>query len=95
MDKLWFRAKRYGLGWYPVTWQGWAVVLMYVFSITALATYMNNHEHSVSDFLMSFFPILYIQTVFLIIICYAKGEKPGWRWGNVNKDGASENKNGN
>ena len=25
--QLWFRAKSYGWGWTPITWQGWAVLL--------------------------------------------------------------------
>lgn len=79
--RLWFRAKRFGYGWYPCTWQGWAILLMYVFAITADVVFMNNHSHSVSDMLMNWFPRFYILTVFLIIICDAKGEKATWRWG--------------
>ncbi len=86
--KLWFRAKRYGWGWYPVTWQGWAVLLMYVFVLVSNVIYLNHHEHSVSDFLMQFFPQTFILTVFLIIICEAKGEKAGWRWAGRLEDNA-------
>jgi hypothetical protein len=25
-EKLWFRAKRYGWGWTPTSWQGWLVM---------------------------------------------------------------------
>ena len=50
--KLWFRAKRYGWGWYPCSWQGWAVLAMYVFALLSNALYTNNHEFSNSDFLM-------------------------------------------
>lgn len=79
--KLWFKAKRYGWGWYPCTWQGWAVLLMFVFVLFVNTTYLNNHAHSNSDFLTQFFPQTYVLTVFLIIICAATGEKPRWRWG--------------
>ena len=89
-NPLWFRAKRFGWGWYPVTWQGWAIILMYVFVLFANTRYINNHEFSNSDFLMQFFPQTYILTVFLIIICYTTGEKPRWRWGC--KDSESGNK---
>jgi isopentenyldiphosphate isomerase len=91
--KLWFRAKQYGWGWYPVTWQGWAVILMYVFAVIAVTTFVDNHTHSNSDALMGFFPVVYIMTVFLIIICYATGEKPGWRWGSEKYDVLDENGN--
>ena len=80
-QKLWFKAKRYGYGWYQVTWQGWAVLGMYVFAMTSDAVFVGNHANSVSDFLLSFFPRLFILTVFLIIICDAKGEPARWRWG--------------
>ena len=82
----WFKAKRYGFGWYPITWQGWAIVLMYAFSLFASGNYINNHEFSNSDFLMQFFPQFFILTVFLIIICEEKGEKAGWRWGKSKEE---------
>jgi hypothetical protein len=84
-ENKWFKAKKYGYGWYPATWQGWAVLLMYVFSLAANLIFVNNHSHSVSDFLMTFFPQAYIMTVFLIIICSATGEEAKWRWGDEEK----------
>ena len=87
MDKkLWFRAKRFGWGWYPCSWQGWAILAMYVFVIFANIVYVNNHELSGSDFFMQFFPSTYILTVFLIIICYTTGEKPSWNWSFKRKE---------
>jgi uncharacterized membrane protein YhaH (DUF805 family) len=80
--KLWFKAKSYGWGWTPCTWQGWAIIAMYIFAIISNVIFVNNHVGSSSDFLMQFFPNVYILTVFLIIICYLSGEKPAWRWGN-------------
>ncbi len=78
---LWFRAKRYGYGWYPSSWQGWAVLVMYLFAVTWDFLALDGQSHSVSDTLIGFFPHFYILTVFLIIICEAKGEKAKWRWG--------------
>jgi hypothetical protein len=80
-EKKWFRPKRYGYGWFPISWQGWAVLLMYVFVLLTDAVHMNNTSHSISDFVMNFFPRVYILTVFLIIICEAKGGRARWRWG--------------
>jgi uncharacterized membrane protein YhaH (DUF805 family) len=87
-EKLWFKSKRYGWGWTPCSWQGWAIIAMYVFVILSNVIYLNNHEFSNSDFLMQFFPGTYILTVFLIIICYKTGETPRWRWGE--KDGSDK-----
>ena len=78
--KLWFKAKRYGWGWYPCSWQGWAILAMYLFVVISDVIFIDRHSHSVSGSLMNFFPHVYILTVFLIIICSATGEKAGWRW---------------
>ena len=81
---LWFKAKTFGWGWYPSTWQGWGVLFLYLFAVISNVVFVNNHVHSNSDFLIQFFPQEFVLTAFLIIICYAKGEKPMWRWGNRN-----------
>lgn len=81
-EKLWFKAKRYGYGWYPATWQGWGVLSMYLFVLITNAIFVSNHAHSASDFLMNFFPQVFILTVFLIIIAEKTGEKATWRWGD-------------
>lgn len=81
-NPLWFKAKKYGWGWYPATWQGWAVLGMYIFAVSKHAFYVDTYTNSVSSILLSFLPDVYIMTVFLIIICYATGEKPRWRWGD-------------
>ena len=91
MDKkLWFKAKCFGWGWYPSSWQGWAILLMYVFAVFTVARQVDSASHSSSDALFGFIPVVYILTVFLLIICYATGEKPRWRWGISKKDGADQ-----
>jgi len=83
---LWFRAKRYGWGWVPVTWQGWGITIMFVFWLVSEIVFVNNHSHSVSDFLMQVVPTTYIMFVFFVIVCYATGEKPAWNWGKKKED---------
>jgi hypothetical protein len=73
MAKLWFKAKKYGWGWYPSTWQGWAVLLGYLLIVAGF--------HSVFGTNPVVFVITIALTVLLIIICYKTGEKPRWRWG--------------
>ncbi len=80
-NKLWFKAKMYGWGWYPVSWQGWAVTLLYVTPIVQFAMLSEKYANSPSDFFASFALPFIIDTIFLLIICYAKGERPHWRWG--------------
>ncbi len=83
--KLWFKAKSYGWGWTPCTWQGWAVLVMYLFAVLNETTSAVIQAPTDVYSFLRFFPNIYILTVFLIIICYATGEKPSWRWGNKQK----------
>jgi hypothetical protein len=75
--RFWFPAKRYGWGWgVPSCWQGWAVLLIWsaVF-FTAIRLFPRPHAMARVSFAIAMFGLL-------LIICYVKGEPPGWRWGN-------------
>ena len=80
-NQLWFRAKIFGWGWYPCAWQGWAIIAMYVFALVNGVLWIKGHAITERDVFVRILPSFYIMTVFLIIICYATGEKPIWRWG--------------
>ena len=84
MKKYWFKAKNYGWGWYPATWQGWLVIVIFVLLIN-LDFYRINSLTSSMDSLIYFIPDAVISTIILIVICYLKGEKPPWRWGQKSK----------
>ncbi len=79
--KLWFRAKRFGWGWTPITWQGWLITLFYIMAITYPALKIDKQAHSGSDALIGFAPYFIFFTTILLIICYKKGERPHWSWG--------------
>lgn len=76
--KYWFPAKRYGWGWgIPTTWQGW-VVLAVFFSLLAVGAPV---------VLPRFGPVIFVfytggLTGILIAVCWIKGERPRWRWGD-------------
>ncbi len=80
-QKLWFKAKRYGYGWYPSTWQGWFVMFVYIALLLYMFRNIDVVQHSGSDTLINFAPRVIVLTIVLLIVCYLKGEKPGWRWG--------------
>ena len=80
--KLWFKAKRYGLGWYPCSWQGWAVLALYVLGALAEVLQIDFKSPGIPKTFWSYYIYLIVSTTFLIIICYTSGEKPRWRWGN-------------
>jgi uncharacterized membrane protein YhaH (DUF805 family) len=74
MKKIWFRAKIYGWGWYPCTWQGWLIILVWLVLFVITIVKMDHEwlKNMVGTFVF---------TAILIWICYKKGEKPEWCWG--------------
>ncbi len=75
--RYWFPAKRYGWGWGPPTkWQGWAVLVIW-FAAIAVAGIRLMPAH-----LVVFLSFNLFMVVLLLLICYVKGEPPGWRWGD-------------
>ncbi len=81
-NKLWFKSKLYGWGWTPTSWQGWLVTTAWIIINIKYFSIIEKNSHSGSNVLISFSPVFIISTVLLLIICYKKGEKPRWRWGN-------------
>lgn len=79
MKKVWFKAKRYGYGWYPATWQGWLVVLIFLALIAVLAYIF---EKNPEQFLWQYLTLVFLLSSILVGICYKTGEKAKWRWGN-------------
>jgi len=80
-NKLWFRAKKYGWGWTPTSWEGWGVIALYIVAVGINARNINKYSYSNTDILMNLIIPLTINTIFLLIIGYCRGEKPRWRWG--------------
>ena len=80
-NKLWFRAKRYGWGWQPASWQGWAIMFIFIDAVILNFRRIDAIQHSGSDTLINFVPQTLLMVLALIVICYKTGEKPRWRWG--------------
>lgn len=72
--EIWFKAKCYGWGWYPCTWQGWLVLLIW-FVLFLFSVEKMDHEG------LKNLIVIIILTIILIWISWKKGERPGWRWG--------------
>jgi hypothetical protein len=66
--KLWFKAKNYGWGWYPITWQGWLITGLYAFGvgfITSKAVVVTqNTTNSAEAFLWNYLPKFIILTAY-------------------------------
>ncbi|OGH92056.1 MAG: hypothetical protein A2563_00490 [Candidatus Magasanikbacteria bacterium RIFOXYD1_FULL_40_23] len=80
-QKLWFKAKDYGWGWQPSSWQGWLVLAVYLGFNFKIFWGIDSRLYSDREALINFFLPLAVSTVILLIVCYKKGEKPEWRWG--------------
>ncbi len=83
--KLWFVAKCYGYGWTPASLEGWLVLALYLSAIWGayVCQYTRDLTGSYEDFIRHWFlPQVFGLTFMLFVICFLKGEKPGWRWGN-------------
>jgi hypothetical protein len=74
MTTLWFKRKRSGLGWFPITWQGWTVIAVYVILLLVIS-FSFDKGSSPSETVLTFVLPLILLTAALIAICYKKGEK--------------------
>jgi peptidoglycan/LPS O-acetylase OafA/YrhL len=75
--RYWFPAKRYGWGWGPpVTWQGWVVTLLWFAVVIGAIPLFDTRRHP-----LPYLGFVLVMIVVLLVICYAKGEPPRWRWG--------------
>ena len=79
-NNYWFRAKWYGWGWSPATWQGWLVTLSYVGILGVLGWNLGDDPSNELLFTIFLIPVS-IATFIFIFIAYKTGEKPGWHWG--------------
>ncbi len=88
--KLWFKAKTYGWGWTPITWQGWFVLIIYLLCVAYYAKDVGVSPNATNfDKLTTFFIGLGGLSVLLVWVCYKKGEKPRWSWGRKKEEGKS------
>ena len=72
----WFPAKRYGWGWaFPCAWQGWATFIIFIAVVSILSFAINPNAN-----LLLFFVSIVGCAGVLLLVCYAKGEPPKWRW---------------
>jgi len=73
----WFPAKRYGWGWgLPSAWQGWVVLALFFCLILGGAFWLlPSHDQFV------FLAYTGLLCLLLVLVCWAKGEPPRWRWG--------------
>lgn len=78
---LWFKAKRYGWGWVPVTWQGWLAVGLYLVLMLGGSAVLTSGEPETYGPVALYIIWVIVCTAGLVGVSYKTGEKPRWRWG--------------
>lgn len=79
MKKLWFRAKRFGYGWYPGSWEGFLVLALYLCVVMLLVWHGRELSAGISVLTQIIFPSL-SATAALLLCCYLTGETAYWNW---------------
>lgn len=87
----WFRAKWFGWGWVPATWEGWMVILVYIALLLLLTANAHTSAKTHDAFLNIFVPVN-VLTAILLVICIVKGERPHWSWGRPAQAGKPKKK---
>ena len=74
-NKYWFKPKKYGYGSFPVTWEGWITVLVFVFLVLVITLVVTPSR-------IMFYLMAFALVMLFIIITHrkTKGELK-WRWG--------------
>jgi hypothetical protein len=76
-NEYWFRAKRYGWGWgLPSSSAGWVFFLVWLVTLVGGCAWLRRFNGLVPELFLGF------MTALLVLVCYAKGEPPSWRWGD-------------
>jgi hypothetical protein len=75
-DKAWFPVKTYGWGWgIPRRWQGWVVMIGFIVALVAGSPLATKSP-------LGYVAYAIVLGSILTAVCYWKGEKPGWHWGD-------------
>jgi len=70
--KPWFGPKRFGWGWSPITWEGWAVCLVFIGAIVAAGWLLASTARTISIIAL---------VIALLLVTYLTSGPPGSTWG--------------
>ena len=77
----WFKRKLYGWGWFPVKWQGWLTIAIFILFVLLSSLDLKSDSNLADTKITEFLFKIILFVIILIYICYKKGEKPKWQWG--------------
>jgi len=74
-NQFWFKAKTYGYGSQPSTWEGWLIIIFYLLLLAIIVKYVNYNNYL-------FYILITIWTISLVFISKDKCiDEWKWRWG--------------
>lgn len=88
--KYWFKRKRYGWGWVPITWQGWLVIAIHVGVLLGLAFWIfdgveeGSREETERGFI--YIGAVILATTIMLRLVSSKSPPGKWRWGKSKDD---------
>ncbi len=89
-NKKWFKPKKYGYGFCPITWEGWLATFVFI-GLIFVSAYINNFysfdnkiiiEPTIKESLRFFLDVIIFSFLF---ISFFKNKVEGelkWNWGN-------------
>lgn len=87
----WFKRRRYGYGWTPVTWQGWSAVASFLTIVLVASTVLKDTPgNSYSLESLVYLTLIVLAAVSLVVISVKKGPSAKWRWGSKATDNPEE-----
>lgn len=87
----WFKRRRYGWGWIPVTWQGWLSLLVFVLVVINAAFLLPPKPERPTILNLVLFLLIVLSAILILAgVAYAKGPTPHWRWGKKPSDDQDE-----
>ena len=97
MKKQWFKSKKYGIGFFPITIEGWMATLA-LMGLIFLSAYTNNFfiseaESAIGpkDSLRFLFDVIVLCCLFTVLFQDRLKDGLKWRWGNNQKDNGNTN----
>lgn len=90
--KLWFKRRRYGWGYVPVTWQGGLCLIVFLAVLFAAVLQLPRDKsvQPTTGQLIVFLVVALVDVVLFAAIMIIKGPVPHWRWGKKPGDNPEE-----
>lgn len=68
-DKIWFKRKRFGWGWYPASWEGWLVTVVYIALVVGFTMTIPENATFKELAVRLFLPLALLTIAFIRVVC--------------------------